>query len=97
MFPEFVVDGHPYLVKGADCPLHMQLFGSRTRGHRELPLRLAEISTVYRQTPVGALKGLRYAPTIGQDDSHIFCRAEDVVEEIARYFDLMRRMLRRSG
>ncbi|MEU7043459.1 threonine--tRNA ligase [Streptomyces varsoviensis] len=97
MFPEFDVEGSSYVAKGANCPLHMQVFRTRTRGHRELPVRLAEISTLYRQTPAGALKGLRYARTVSQDDSHIFCRPEDVVPETARYFDLMRRMLRAFG
>ncbi|WP_133917958.1 aminoacyl--tRNA ligase-related protein [Streptomyces sp. NBC_00582] len=97
MFPEFDVEGTPYVVKGANCPLHMQVFRSRTRSHRDLPVRLAEISTLYRQAPAGSLKGLRYTRTISQDDSHIFCREQDVVEEIVRYFDLVRRLLRAFG
>ncbi len=93
MYPEFDVEGVPHVAKGANCPLHMQVFNSRTRGHRELPVRLAEISTLYRRTPAGALKGLKYARTVSQDDSHIFCTDDLVVEEIVRYFDFARRVL----
>ncbi len=83
MFPPIEVDDQSYFVKPMNCPFHMQVFASRPRSYRELPLRFAELGTVYRYERSGVLTGLLRVRGFTQDDAHIFCREEDLDGEIA--------------
>ncbi len=79
------VEGQEYFVKPMNCPFHIMIYKSRTRSYRELPLKLAEYGTVYRNERSGVLHGLLRVRMITQDDAHIFCapeQAEDAVAEV---------------
>ncbi len=83
MFPPIEADDETYFVKPMNCPFHMQIFASRPRSYRELPLRFAELGTVYRYERSGVLTGLLRVRGFTQDDAHIFCRSDDLENEIA--------------
>jgi threonyl-tRNA synthetase len=79
------VEGQEYFVKPMNCPFHIMIYKSKTRSYRELPLKIAEHGTVYRNERSGVLHGLLRVRMITQDDAHIFCapeQAEDVVAEV---------------
>jgi threonyl-tRNA synthetase len=71
-----------------NCPYHIQIFNSRTRSYRDLPLRYAELGTVYRYERSGTLHGMLRVRGFTQDDSHIFCSWADAQAEIGKVFDL---------
>ena len=70
-------------VKPMNCPAHMLVFKRDIRSYRDLPLRLAETTTLYRSEKSGTLHGLTRVRSLSQDDSHIFCRREQILDEIA--------------
>lgn len=90
MFPAMEFEGSEYFAKPMNCPFHVLIFRSRTRSYRELPLRLSELGTVYRYERSGTLHGLLRARGLTQDDSHIFCRPDQVVDEIVGCIDFFR-------
>ncbi|HEU4480878.1 MAG TPA: threonine--tRNA ligase [Actinomycetota bacterium] len=90
MFPGMEFEGAEYFVKPMNCPFHVLVFRSKTRSYRELPLRLSELGTVYRYERSGTLHGLLRARGLTQDDSHIFCRPDQVVDELVGIIDFFR-------
>ena len=88
MYPPMQLDpgsdetGVDYYPKPMNCPFHVLIYKSRQRSYRELPLRLAELGTVYRYERSGVIHGLLRARGFTQDDSHIFCTADQVVDEV---------------
>jgi threonyl-tRNA synthetase len=86
-----------YYAKPMNCPFHVMIFGSRTRSYRELPLRLAELGTVYRYERSGVVHGLLRARGFTQDDAHIFCTAEQVVDEVVEVIDFTLALYRDFG
>lgn len=83
----FHVTGHAdteFVMKPMNCPHHTQIYASRLRSYRDLPLRYAEMTTVYRDEQAGELLGLNRVRSITQDDGHIFCRPDQIQEEISR-------------
>lgn len=83
----FHVTGHAdteFVMKPMNCPHHTQIFASRIRSYRDLPMRYAEMTTVYRDEQAGELLGLARVRSITQDDAHIFCRPDQIQEEISR-------------
>ena len=82
MYPPMELDHGDYYAKPMNCPFHMAIFASRARSHRELPMRLAELGTVYRHERSGVLHGLFRARGFTQDDAHVFCAESDVEAEI---------------
>ncbi|MDQ3955594.1 MAG: threonine--tRNA ligase [Actinomycetota bacterium] len=82
MFPAMEGDEGEYFAKPMNCPFHILIYKSKTRSYRELPVRLSELGTVYRYERSGVLHGLLRARGFTQDDSHIFCRPEQVVDEM---------------
>jgi threonyl-tRNA synthetase len=88
MFPGLEVDvteeggGNAYRMKPMNCPFHILAYQSRVRSYRELPLRLSELGTVYRYEKSGVVNGLLRARGFTQDDSHIFCTDDQVVDEV---------------
>ncbi|BDD03541.1 threonine--tRNA ligase [Aureibacter tunicatorum] len=82
-------EGEEYLLKPMNCPHHCEIFKSRPRSYKELPLRLAEFGTVYRYEQHGELHGLTRVRSFTQDDAHIFCRPDQVKEEFKKVVDLV--------
>jgi len=97
MFPAMDVEGQEYIVKPMNCPFHIQIYRSSTRSYRELPLRLAELGTVYRYERSGVLHGLMRVRGFTQDDAHIFCRPDQLEDEIVRAVDFGIYFLRLFG
>ncbi|HWH31053.1 MAG TPA: threonine--tRNA ligase [Egibacteraceae bacterium] len=97
MFPGMEVEAATYRLKPMNCPFHIMAFGARTRSYRELPLRISELGTVYRFERSGVVNGMLRARGFTQDDSHIFCTAEQVADEVAGCLDFARDVLRTFG
>jgi len=89
MYSTMKIDNDEYLIKPMNCPFHMMIYKSHLRSYRELPIRIAEIATVYRYEKAGELSGMLRVRHITQDDSHIFCREDQVVDEFLGVFDYM--------
>ena len=75
-------DDEQYIVKPMNCPFHILIYQSNRHSYRSLPLRMAELGTVYRKEKSGALSGLTRVQGFTQDDAHIFCTPEQLVDEI---------------
>ncbi len=97
MYSGMDIDGVDYLVKPMNCPFHILMYRSQTRSYRELPLRWAELGTVYRYERSGALHGLLRVRGFTQDDAHIFCRPDQLEAELEGVIDLAIFMLRSFG
>jgi threonyl-tRNA synthetase len=97
MFAPMDVEAQPYQLKPMNCPFHIQIFKSRLRSYRDLPKRWAELGTVYRYERSGVLHGLLRVRGFTQDDAHIFCRSDQIEEEIRRVIDFTLFILRTFG
>jgi len=97
MYPPIQGDGVEYELKPMNCPFHIMVYKSRQRSYRELPLRWAELGTVYRFERSGVLHGLMRVRGFTQDDAHIFCRPDQLEEEIQRVILLAMRVLKTFG
>jgi threonyl-tRNA synthetase len=93
----FEKDGESYVVKPMNCPFHIQIYKSKPRSYKDLPIRYAEWGTVYRYERSGTLHGLLRVRGFTQDDAHIFCTAEQIDEEILKLLDFAEHMLQRFG
>ncbi len=82
-------EGEEFLLKPMNCPHHCEIFASRPRSYKDLPLRLAEFGTVYRYEQSGELHGLTRVRGFTQDDAHLFCRPDQVKEEFKKVIDLV--------
>ncbi|MGB6866527.1 MAG: threonine--tRNA ligase [Candidatus Aminicenantaceae bacterium] len=82
LYPAFEREGIEYQLKPMNCPFHIMVYNSRQRSYRELPLRWGELGTVYRYERSGVLHGLMRVRGFTQDDAHIFCRQDQLEEEI---------------
>ena len=91
------VDGQQYLLKPMNCLGHILIFKSRTRSYRELPIRMAELGTVYRYERAGVLYGLTRVRGFTQDDAHIFCRQDQIEAEVVKVIDLAQFMMTTFG
>ncbi|MFT6865633.1 MAG: threonyl-tRNA synthetase [Cyclobacteriaceae bacterium] len=78
-----------FLLKPMNCPHHCEIYKSKPRSYKELPIRYAEFGTVYRYEQSGELHGLTRVRGFTQDDAHIFCRADQVKDEFAKVIDLV--------
>ena len=87
MFAPMDVDGQEYFLKPMNCPFHIEIYRSTLRSYRDLPIRLAELGTVYRYERAGVLHGLLRVRGFTQDDAHIFCRPDQMEDEILRCLD----------
>jgi threonyl-tRNA synthetase len=90
MFVCETVEGEELALKPMNCPGHVQIFGFGQRSYRELPIRMAEFGACHRYEPSGSLHGLMRVRGFTQDDAHIFCREDQIVEETARFIELTR-------
>jgi threonyl-tRNA synthetase len=97
MFAPMEVEGQEYYAKPMSCPFHIQIYRTKLRSYRDLPLRWGEIAAVYRYERSGVLHGLTRVRGITQDDAHIFCTPEQVEEEIVRAVDFALFMLQSFG
>lgn len=97
MYAPIDIDGEMYFAKPMNCPFHIQIYKSQIRSYRDLPLRFAEYGTVYRYERSGVLHGLTRVRGFTQDDAHIFCRPDQVEEEISRTLDFSLYVLRSFG
>lgn len=98
MFPPMVFDGEgEYYAKPMNCPHHIQIFKNKMRSYRDLPIRYAEFGTVYRYEQSGEINGLLRTRGFTQDDAHIFCREDQIVDEFLRVFDLTSTLLKGLG
>ncbi|MGB1032926.1 MAG: threonine--tRNA ligase, partial [Flavobacteriales bacterium] len=82
-------EGELYLLKPMNCPHHCEIYKSRPRSYRDLPVRYAEFGTVYRYEQSGELHGLTRVRGFTQDDAHIFCTVDQVKEEVGKVIDLV--------
>lgn len=93
----FEQDGRPMVVKPMNCPAHILIYKRKTRGWRSLPVRLAELGTVYRAEDQGALHGLMRVRGFTQDDAHHFCTPEQLDDEVSLCLDLVKDILGTFG
>ncbi len=97
MYAPMDVDGQEYFIKPMNCPFHILIYKTKLRSYRDLPLRWAELGTVYRYERSGVLHGLMRVRGFTQDDAHIFCTPDQVEEEIVRVLRFSLDMLRAFG
>ena len=83
------VEGEEYLLKPMNCPHHCEIYKTKPRSYKDLPLRLAEFGTVYRYEMSGELHGLTRVRGFTQDDVHIFCRADQLKDEFKKVIDIV--------
>jgi threonyl-tRNA synthetase len=87
MYSPMDIDDQPYYLKPMNCPFHIEIYKSRMRSYRDLPLRWAELGTVYRYERSGTLHGLLRVRGFTQDDAHIICTPGQIEDEILRVLD----------
>jgi len=91
------VEGQEYLIKPMNCPAHILMYKTRLRSYRELPLRWAELGTVFRYERSGVLHGLTSVRGFTQDDAHIFCRPDQLEDEVVGVLEFAIFMMRTFG
>ncbi len=89
MFPPMELEERVYQVKPMNCPFHIYVYNQRRRSYRDFPLRFCELGTVYRYERSGVLHGLLRVRGFTQDDAHIFCREDQLEEELTQVLDLV--------
>ncbi len=97
MYPPIEVDNTEYQLKPMNCPFHIMIYKTNIRSYRDLPLRWAEIGTVYRYERSGVLHGLLRVRGFSQDDAHIFCRPDQIEQEVLGVLDLTISFLKTFG
>lgn len=97
MYASMEIDEVKYQLKPMNCPFHIGVYKSNKRSYREFPIRWAELGTVYRYERAGALHGLLRVRGFTQDDAHIFCRKDQLEEEIFNILELNLLILKRFG
>lgn len=98
MFP-FMEDEEKetYILKPMNCPFHIEIYRSQMRSYRDLPVRLAEMGTVYRYEQSGEVTGILRARGFTQDDAHVFVRPDQLLEEFTAVVDLIQAVLTKLG
>ncbi|MGE5541735.1 MAG: threonine--tRNA ligase, partial [Bacillota bacterium] len=97
MYSPMKIDDVEYLLKPMNCPFHILMYKSATRSYRDLPMRWAELGTVYRYERSGVLHGLLRVRGFTQDDAHLFCRPDQLEDEIVGVIDLAQFMMKAFG
>src|SRR5437870_9254906 len=97
MYDPMDVDGQEYYVKPMNCPFHIMMYKTKRRSYRELPLRWAELGTVYSYERSGVLHGLLRVRGFTQDDAHIFCRPDQVESEVEACVDFAFAVMKNFG
>lgn len=91
------VDKETFALKPMNCPGHCLMFGSRDRSYKELPLRYADFGVIHRNEASGALSGLTRVRRFVQDDAHIFCRTNQIEDEMVHCFDFLQHVYGKFG
>ncbi len=91
------VNGEEFALKPMNCPHHAQIFASRPRTYREMPVRYMEATTDYRDEKTGELGGLSRVRSLTQDDSHVFCRTTQIKDEIQTLIEIVRKLYSTVG
>jgi threonyl-tRNA synthetase len=97
MYAPIEVDKAKYQIKPMNCPFHIAMYSARHHSYRELPMRWAELGTVYRYERAGVLHGLMRVRGFTQDDAHIFCRPDQMEAELIRLIDFCLHIIRSFG
>jgi threonyl-tRNA synthetase len=97
MYSPIDIEGQQYYLKPMNCPFHVEIYKSQLRSYRDLPLRYAEWGTVYRYERSGVLHGLLRVRGFTQDDAHLFCRPDQMPQEIDRVLQFSLNLLRAFG
>jgi len=97
MYSPIKIEDEEYMIKPMNCPFHVKVYKSRIRSYRDLPLRWAELGTVYRYEKSGVLHGLLRVRGFTQDDAHIFCAPEDLNKEIEAILRFCLKILKTFG
>ena len=97
MFKPIDVEGQDYYVKPMNCPFHIAIYNDTKRSYRELPLKYAELGTVYRYERSGTLHGLMRVRGFTQDDAHIICTPQQLQAEVSKLIDFSFKMLKAFG
>jgi len=97
MFSPMAIDGQEYVMKPMNCPFHILAYKNRPRSYRDLPIRIAELGTVYRYELAGVMHGLMRVRGFTQDDAHLFCRWDQVDHEIDNVIGFILRMFKTFG
>jgi threonyl-tRNA synthetase len=97
MYAPMDIDGQPYRVKPMNCPMHIMIYKNRKHSYREMPIRFAEMGTVYRYERSGVLHGMDRVRGFTVDDSHIFCTPDQLAGEVLGILDLMDYLLKTFG
>lgn len=84
-------EGHEFAMKPMNCPHHTQIYARRIHSYRELPVRYRETSMVYRDEQSGELSGLSRVRAITQDDAHVFCRQNQIIDEVDKIWGIINR------
>ncbi len=90
-------EGHEFAMKPMNCPHHTQIYASRPRSYRDLPIRYRETTMVYRDEQTGELGGLSRVRSITQDDAHVFARYDQIKEEALKIWDIIERFYEAIG
>ncbi len=91
------VNGEDFAMKPMNCPHHAQIFASRPRTYKEMPVRYMEATTDYRDEKTGELGGLSRVRSLTQDDSHVFCRKDQIKEEVKRLVAIVKELYTTMG
>jgi len=97
MFSPMTIEDREYLLKPMNCPGHIQIYKHALHSYRELPIRLTEMGTVYRFERSGVMHGLLRVRGFTQDDAHIFCRPDQIAQEVGHIIDLTLQVLKTFG
>ncbi|MDO8682531.1 MAG: threonine--tRNA ligase [Armatimonadota bacterium] len=97
MYGPMQVDEQQFLIKPMNCPFHLAIYKTKIHSYREMPIRWAELGAVYRYERAGVLHGLMRVRAFTQDDAHIFCRRDQLVEETERVMRFVINMLSQFG
>jgi threonyl-tRNA synthetase len=97
MYSPMEIEGLDYEIKPMNCPFHVSIFKSHLRSYRDLPLRYAELGTVYRYERSGVLHGLLRVRGFTQDDAHIFCREDQINDEVLKVLEFTLFILQTYG
>ncbi len=89
MFPPMEMDGETYVLRPMNCPHHMVIFGNKLHSYRDMPIRIAEVANDFRYEAAGACKGIERVRAMTQNDSHIFCRPDQVEDEFKDVVNLI--------
>lgn len=97
MYPSMVMDDGKYRLKAMNCPLHHVIYNHKKRSYRELPLRIAEYGTVYRNELSGALSGLLRVRMLSMNDAHIYCTKEQIRQEVQSCLEMIKKYYKIFG